>query len=119
MTENFNIPLIHELYELYKLSRKDVKNFTKTEKYDLGQKIKSLIIEMMEITFDALICLKNQKIITVRKLSNKNDLLKLLIRLCYDEKIINQKEYLTFQKRLQTIGKMIGSWLKSLNKQEM
>lgn len=107
--------MLHRFYELYKLFHKYVKNFPKTEKYGLGQKVESLILEMLEITFNALSSPKNQKLIIVKKLSNKNDLLKLLIRLCYDIEIISQKRYLKIQKHLQEIGEMIGGWLKSLD----
>lgn len=92
-----------------------IKNFPKTEKYGLGQKIETLILEMLELTFNALSSSNDKKVIAVQKLSNKNDLLKLLIRLCCDIKLINQKRYLRIQSYLHEIGEMIGGWLKSLN----
>lgn len=42
------------------------------------------------------------------------DLLKILIRLCKEVKVLDDKKYLKLQKKLQEIGKMLGGWLKSL-----
>ncbi|MBU2634967.1 four helix bundle protein [Patescibacteria group bacterium] len=107
--------MIHAFYELYKTFHKYNNKFPKIEKYNLGHKIECLILEMTELTFKALYAPKNEKLKTVKNLSNKNDLLRLLIRLCYDLELIDQKKYLKIQKVLQKTGEMIGGWLKHLN----
>jgi len=42
------------------------------------------------------------------------DFLKILFRLCYELKIINQKKYLLMEEKSQEIGRMLGGWIKSL-----
>ena len=47
-------------------------------------------------------------------ISDKVDLLKILIRLAKDTQAIDYKLYLEIESFLQEIGKMIGGWLKSV-----
>ncbi len=49
----------------------------------------------------------------LEKASQKLDLLKVLIRLTKDLKILDNKKYLEIQKRIREIGKMLGGWIKS------
>lgn len=70
---------------------------------------------MIELTFKGLFAPKKEKAIAINSLSNKNDLLKLLIRLCHDIELLEQKRYLLIQNKLQKTGEMIGGWLKYLN----
>jgi len=112
------VPLAHRFFELYKLFHQYCQKFPKQEKYSLGEKIESLILELLELTFNALSRPKNEKLLVVRKISSKNDLLKILIRLCYEIKLIDQKKYIRIQEYLQEIGEMIGGWLNSLLSKE-
>jgi len=44
----------------------------------------------------------------------KLSLLKLLFRLAYDLKIIDQRKSINLQEQLQEIGRMLGGWIKSV-----
>jgi four helix bundle protein len=92
-----------------------IKNFPKQEKYSLGFKIESTVLEILELLLAAAYGFRNEKLQKVRIASNKTDLLKLLIRLSYDTKSINTKQYLTLQEQTVEIGKMLGGWIKSLS----
>ena len=46
--------------------------------------------------------------------NGKLDLLKLLIRLCFEIRSIDQKAYITLEEQLQEVGKMLGGWLRSI-----
>lgn len=48
--------------------------------------------------------------------SSKLELLKLLVRLCFEIKAISNKQYLALESSLQEIGKMLGGWIKSVNR---
>ncbi len=47
--------------------------------------------------------------------TGKLDLLKLLIRLAFDMKDLDQKAYLILEGQLQEVGRMLGGWLKSVH----
>jgi len=53
----------------------------------------------------------------LRVASAKTDIMKLLIRSAKDSKSINNDQYLKLQSKLNEIGKMLGGWLKHIEKQ--
>ena len=81
----------------------------------MGLKIENTVLEILELLLAAAYGLKNEKLQKARMASNKVDLLKLLIRLSYDTKSINAKQYLALQEQTVEIGKMLGGWIKSLS----
>lgn len=55
---------------------------------------------------------KEQKMETLKIISSKLDLLKILLRIGQEENDLSIKMYLNLQSNLQEIGKMIGGWLR-------
>jgi len=53
----------------------------------------------------------------LRQASSKTDLTKVLIRLSKDSKSINNDQYLKLQSKLNEVGKMLGGWMKHVEKQ--
>ncbi len=105
---------MHKVFEFYKLFHEYLKLFPKQERFSLGQKIEITILEILEFSLASLYLPKYRKIEILRKTSDKNDLLKYLIRLAYETKSINLKKYLISQEKILEIGKMIGGWIKSI-----
>ena len=54
-----------------------------------------------------------QKMPVLQKASIKLDLLKILLRLCYETKCIDSKKYQHLAGYLIEIGKMLGGWIKT------
>ncbi|MFA6146385.1 MAG: diversity-generating retroelement protein Avd [Patescibacteria group bacterium] len=104
--------MFHKTYELYKLLYQNLKSFPKKDKYTLGQKIDNTALEILEAITLAGISSQN-KLNLLEKASQKLDLLKILIRLADDLKILDNKKYLEIQQKIQEIGKMLGGWIKS------
>lgn len=78
----------------------------------MGQKIDNTALEILETITLAGISNQN-KLNLLEKASQKLDLLKILIRLADDLKILDNKKYLEIQQKIQEIGKMLGGWIKS------
>jgi len=55
----------------------------------------------------------NNKTETLYKISNKIDLLKILLRLAKDTQAFTNKSYLELSEMLQEIGKMLGGWIRA------
>ena len=107
------IPLIQKLCDFYKVFHPYTAKFPKADRYTLGQTIENSLFELIEITLS---CSSANPLLRREKLqaaSVKLDLTKLLLRLSYEVKAVDQKTYISLQKRLQEIGKMIGGWLRS------
>jgi len=55
---------------------------------------------------------KENKFLYLERASAKLDVLKVLLRLCFETKSINHQKYIAFENMLIEIGKMLGGWLK-------
>lgn len=109
-----DVPIFHKIYDLYKLLHRLQPLIPKAEKYILWAKCENTTLALLE----SLIATGHQKgearIKILYEMSNKLDLLKVLIRLAKDTRTIDNAKYLEIQTVIQEIGKMIGGWIKSV-----
>ncbi len=112
---NNNLPVIKKVYELYKSFYAYSKLFPKKDKYTLGEKCELYILSVLELLIAAGSAPKPEKIAYIRKANIKFDTLKIFIRLANEINMLDNKKYLTLQKQIQEIGRMIGGWQKSFN----
>lgn len=87
-------------------------HFPKKSREVLGQKIERIILEILELISKA--SYSREKIAYLENASLKLDFLKILIKITYETKTIDQKKYLQMEKELQEMGRMLGGWIKSL-----
>jgi four helix bundle protein len=106
-------PIVIKTYDLYKSIHIVIRLFSREEKYTLGEKIKEAIMDMLQLFIEAEYSPRSSKIVILEKASVKLDFLKLLVRMSYDLKLINEKKYLDLESQLQEIGKMLGGWIRS------
>lgn len=111
---NLDIPVLTKLYDFYRDITQDLTSFPKTKKYSLGQKIDSLTLEIIEFTLTAGYLSKEEKVPVLQKVSIKLDLLKMLIRLSWETKCIDNNKYQLLSSQLVEIGRMIGGWIKTV-----
>ena len=107
------IPLFQKIYDLYKAFYLEVDNLPKKSEA-LATKTENTIINVLEVISKASFATAEEKTIGLKAASIKTDFLKVLFRLCFDIRIINQKKYIYFEERLQEIGRMIGGWQRSI-----
>ena len=111
------ISLIQKTCGFYKYIHEDLKHFPKSDRYGIGSKIENLTLELLGSWITANSEIAQFRIKTLNQVNPKLNFLKLLIRLCWELKIINQKKYLDRQENLQEIGRMLGGWIKSTKKE--
>lgn len=75
-------------------------------------------MEILEAISYASLVKKEEKIKRLQIASINLDFLKILFRLTYELRIIDQKKYLLLEEKLQEIGKMLGGWIRSLTQIE-
>ncbi len=110
---NLDIPIFQKAYELYKLFYQYALDLPKKDKYTIGQRIDNTILDIIESIILASQLSKTEKLPVLQKTSIKLDLLKVLVRLSKDIKILDNKKYLTLESHIQEIGKMLGGWIKA------
>jgi four helix bundle protein len=111
--KNFHdAPIIQKISDFYQDLYLVVEKMPKKDKYALGLRIQNLTLDLLELTIEAENISKKEKILPLNKANIKIDLLKILIRLTYEIRAIDQKKYLRLEEKLQEIGKMLGGWIR-------
>lgn len=108
------IPIFHKIYDLYKLFHSYHQRIPKAERYTLWQKCENTTLLLLEILIETSHYSGEKRLQFLYLLSNKLDLLKVLVRLAKETRTIDNPQYLQIQTLLQEIGKMIGGWIKSV-----
>ena len=108
------LPIIKKMEAFYKQFYCYRKRFPKQDRHLLGAKCEQYIINILELLWSCEYLNKTQKSNKLKLVDKKIDLLKPWIRLLAELEIIDQRKYLILEKQLQTIGKELGGWLKSL-----
>ena len=108
------VPLFQNIYDFYKLFYLYIDHFPKKSREVLSQKIESNILGLLELISKAGFSGQNEKIYSLTAASIKLDFLKVLFRLTFDLKIIDQKKYILLEEKLQEMGRMLGGWIKSI-----
>lgn len=108
------MPILHRIYDLYKLFYQYLKSFPQKDRYSLGQKCENLILDILELIIAVIQTPKNNKINLLNEASVKLNILRIIIRLAKDVKALDFKKYIVLQEKINEIGKMLGGWIKSL-----
>lgn len=112
-----NIPIIHKTYKFYCKIYLSNKQLDKKDKFTIGQKSENIIFEILELLFMANAKrTEKSRLLILNKVDVKVKILKMIIRLSYEIKVISQGQYVVLITDLQELGKMLGGWIKSLQK---
>lgn len=106
------IPVVIKLFVLYEITHKLIFKFPKHERYTLGEKIEKTILDAMELFVFANQVSKYEKEKVLLEANGKIELLKILFRISLNCKILENREYLDIEGKLQEIGKMTQGWIK-------
>lgn len=112
-----NLTIINQTISLYKSFHEFLPHFTKDSRYSLGVKIDALIIEIAGLFFTASRLPKEQKLPYLQKSGLKLDALKFLFQMAWEIKSLDNKKYISISEKLDAIGKMLGGWMKQIEKQ--
>lgn len=104
--------MVIKLFTIYEVTHRLIFKFPKHERYTLGEKIENSILEAMEFYILANQASKYEKEKILLKANSKVELLKILFRISLNCTIIESKEYLEMENKLQEIGKMTQGWIK-------
>ena len=91
-----------------------LRQFPRSEKHTFAAEIKKTMIKLLRMIIST--NKKYHKKTTMRKLDTELELLRTYIRLARDLEFLPFKKYEIWSKKLEEIGKLIGGWIKSVNK---
>ena len=107
-----DVPIFHKMYNLYKILSEYQGGIPKVKRYTLWQLCENISLSLLVILIRTGNQKEEKKLETLYEISNNIDLLKVLMRLAKETKIISLKQYIVIQEILQEIGKMTGGWIK-------
>lgn len=111
---DFDIPIFKHCYDLYKEIHRTRSQILKQDRFTLWQKVENTHLEVLEGIMQASSVGKSEKLLVLVSVSNKLNLLRIMIRLSKDTRIIDIKRYDSFQNSLDEIGRMLGGWIKQV-----
>lgn len=111
---SLDIPIFAKIYDFYKNLSQFLTVFPKTKRYTLGQKIDQTSLDIVELTITAGYLPREQKLPILQKISTKLDFLKILLRISWETKCLNNNKFLTLTSQLIEIGKMLGGRIKTV-----
>lgn len=92
------------------------RNFPKTERFGIGQKIEQVFLDLIELSFISSYLPSEQKVTLLGRAISKLDILKFFVQLAWESKLIPTERYTELSKRLEEIGRQLGGWKKGLQK---
>ena len=99
-------------YDFYKHLYENLRTISKRERFTWGNRVDQLAIDVLSLSAQATYLPKQKKREALENMSANVDLLKIILRIGFDLRILDQKKYIARQGELQEIGKMLGGWMK-------
>ena len=115
MEEN-NLLIFKKSYDFYKTFYELRKNVSKQDRYAIWQRCDDSFLYILESIFTASLLIKAEKLELLKNTSSRLNFFKIMIRLLKDIKSIPEKKYILLEENLYEIGKMLGGWIKFLEK---
>ncbi|GAB6100452.1 hypothetical protein JCM16358_23310 [Halanaerocella petrolearia] len=109
-----NLIVYQKAYDMTQYGYQALKQFPRSEKYTFVAEIKETMVKILRMIITT--NKKYYKKTTMQKLDAELEVLKTYIRLARDLEFLPFKKYEIWSKKLHEIGKLIGGWLKSIDK---
>jgi len=90
------------------------RNIPKTERLSFGQKVTEKILLIIELTLKATHSELRNKLDILYKISPEIDVLKLLLQIGWENKLIASTKYLQISQLTNELGQMLGGWIKAI-----
>ncbi len=76
-----------------------------------------MFLDTIELLFIASYLGREQKLPILQRAGSKLDLLKFFLQIAWELKVLDNKKYIALSEPLQEIGKMLGGWMRGLQKE--
>lgn len=112
--QQFDIPIIHKTYELYRALHELERTISKMDRFTLWQRCENTNLKILEGLIRVGYLPQESRVQQLIQVSADLDMLRVFLRLSLDVKAITQKKSLTIQEQLDEVGRMLGGWIKSI-----
>jgi len=106
--------ILNRVKEGYLLWLNIVPHITKGARYTIGSRIENKFLDLLELTYVAYFTEKDKKLEKISECILMLDVIKFLILVAWEGKLVSNKQYEDLGLKLDEVGKMLGGWKKSL-----
>lgn len=106
-----NAPIFKETYDLYRTLHQWRSIIPKADRYCLWQEIEKKCLYLIELLLTVSQNKKRKSLL--EQCSIELNVLRVLLRLAKDTKLIDLKKYAMTQEKINAIGRMLGGWIKA------
>lgn len=110
--ETLGLPIFQKSYDLYKSFYGCRDHVAKQDRHTVWQRCENLVLDLLQSIILASQQDKTEKAATLEHASVQLNMLRILLRLTKDLKIIDPKKYLMLEEQIDEVGRMLGGWLK-------
>jgi len=110
------LPVVEHTLSVYKTWYGYRDNFPKKARYTLGDRIDKRFINVLELLSVAAYQDQDEKISTLARAITGVDVLKFLLRVAWELRILDDRKYVSLSEGIQEIGRQVGGWKKGLQK---
>jgi hypothetical protein len=107
-----NAPVLHIFSEFYKLLYEFGKQIDKRERFGIWKDIEKIARETYALLIDASFAPHATKSLALSQARTKIEIIKRLIRLTHQLKIVDDKPYSVLITHLENISRQVGGWIK-------
>lgn len=93
-----------------------ISHIPKGSRYTIGARIENKFLDLLETSYTAYFSEKDSKTKQISDCIFILDIIKFLISVSWEGKLISNKQYEIVALKLDEVGKMLGGWRKSLEK---
>jgi hypothetical protein len=87
----------------------------KRDRFGICLRLEGIALESIELAVGASLEQKQEKLPKLKLLRNKIEVIKRLVRLCHELKLIKNSVYVSLSTKLQEASKMVNGWIKFLS----
>jgi len=106
--------LVHRICDFYKQIYLISSQISKRDRYGIYLKIENICLEIIILSINAALEIKENKLPILNSVKIKIETLKKLIRIAHELNIIKEKKYIDLESGLQEMSKMTNGWIKYL-----
>ena len=106
--------IVSHAYDLLKTAIPLLNTFPRNYKFTLGDRIQNHLTELLEALIEALYLPAAEKKPLLQKINIRLEKIRYLFRLGFELGLYTSLKYNEFARRIDTIGRMLGGWIKAL-----
>ena len=93
-------------------------HIAKSARYTIGTRIEKVFLDLLEQTYITYYTAPEKKLEKISECILTLDVLKFLLSIAWEGKVISNKQYEDTAKKLNEVGKMFGGWKNSITNKE-